>query len=859
VVLCAAAALSVTLALRRRTTNGYERTEVLRYLPEDCPAARVYVDVAGLWRALGSTELVTSARQRGAFRDLVGALDSAGINPGRDIQDFAICARELGEGDDARSSVYVAIGGSLGGEKALSRYKSVIMTLSHVDERSIVEGQKDGVPYLVSKYQRHRMWIAMPAPNVLVFSTDDVGAAGTLRTPHTADSHAWQAEAGTTAGAVYTSPREGLAASGFRGRITDDGKTLELVATLWFGGLRDLSISSIETLRSATATILDGSPLRSLAAPVRAMDLVLSNEQLQVDLRVPGPSLSELLKEALADPSSLRRIMSALASKPATRAVVAPGVLRAPPPRLINRIAYIPPACFTMTRGDAGTKAHNPCYVCHTRSQPPNFIDDDELQRTLTLPALAGDNPWTNLFDPLVTHAPRVPDPELLAYVRQSNYVADGKRLLLADALAAVPPAWDLNGNGTWDGYKPDVGFDFDDRGFDHLGGRATGWRAFAYYPFPGTFFPTNGSADDVLIRLDTALQQDRQGTFDRTTYEVNLAIVEALVTRADVAIDPVDEAALGVDLDLDGQLGRTARVVFDEGASGASRMHYVGRAREDERKGLLPIAPGLFPVGTEFFHTVRYLDVDAAGAVVMAPRMKEVRYAKKLHWASYEAARASARREAREQSEASSGTHEVPWQAERGVYTHGWVYQGFIEAADGSLRPQSYEETASCEGCHGGIGATSDSVFSFARKLGASSPARGWFHWSQHDLKGIPEPKQTDGRYEYSTYLGEAGGGDELRENQEVLDRFFDDHRELRPGALSRLHDDISYLLLPSGERALALDRAYLAVVRTQAFDKGRDAVLAPARNVFAHVPLGQSTGILQPINHERLVGPPR
>jgi len=34
---------------------------------------------------------------------------------------------------------------------------------------------------------------------------------------------------------------------------------------------------------------------------------------------------------------------------------------------------------------------------------------------------------------------------------------------------------------------------------------------------------------------------------------------------------------------------------------------------------------------------------------------------------------------------------------------------------------------------------------------------------------------------------------------------------------------------------------------------------VLDPARNVFAHVPLGQSTGILQPINHERLVGPPR
>jgi hypothetical protein len=71
------------------------------------------------------------------------------------------------------------------------------------------------------------------------------------------------------------------------------------------------------------------------------------------------------------------------------------------------------------------------------------------------------------------------------------------------------------------------------------------------------------------------------------------------------------------------------------------------------------------------------------------------------------------------------------------------WVLQGFIEDAAGILRPQTFEESSSCIGCHGGIGATIDSSFSYARKLDVSAFQRGWFHWSQKDLKGINEPKK--------------------------------------------------------------------------------------------------------------------
>jgi hypothetical protein len=520
--------------------------------------------------------------------------------------------------------------------------------------------------------------------------------------------------------------------------------------------------------------------------------------------------------------------------------------------RLKNSIAYIPPQCFTKTRAEDG-KAKNPCYACHTRSEAPNYVDDADLQVTLKLPVPAKENPWTNLLSPPIEHAPPMTDDEVLRYVRQSNYFDADGGITLARSLAHLSPDWDGNGNGRWDGFVPDVRFAFDARGFDRgADGTPTGWRAFAYYPFVGTFFPTNGSADDVLVRLAPPLREDDAGRFDATLYEVNLAIVEALIGRADVAIEPVDEASLGVDLDLDGHLGRATRVKFDAAPDhrGGTRMSYVGRARSLQKEGHFPIATGLFPLDTEFFHTVRYLDVGPDGVVTMAPRMKEVRYARKAMWMTYDQIKAHVDFEARSLAGNPQRTHGVEWFRESGVGNGlGWYYQGFIEAKDGSLRPQSLEESAFCEGCHGGIGATTDGVFSFPRKLPATAPARGWFHWSQHDLRGLPEPKRADGQPEYTLYLREAGAGDELRSNAEVSARFFDAKGELRADEVQALHEDIARLLLPSPERALNLDRAYHAVVLDQSFDHGRDAVLAASPNVHAAPPVGESTGIERPV----------
>ena len=246
---------------------------------------------------------------------------------------------------------------------------------------------------------------------------------------------------------------------------------------------------------------------------------------------------------------------------------------------------------------------------------------------------------------------PRAADDDVLAYVRRGNYFDENGNPALRRTLDAPPAEWDIDGDGKWSGYEPDIWFKFDDRGFDHRpDGTPTGWRAFAYYPFPGTFFPTNGSADDVLIRLDPILQEDRHGQFDSRIYELNLAIVEALVARRDVPIDPVDEATLGVDVDLDGRLGRATRVAFDaHDGAGATRMHYVGMAGDAQTAGRLPVAPGLFPPGTEFVHSVRYLDLDPTGVVTMAPRMKELRYARKVSYLGYDALRGRAAADVRD------------------------------------------------------------------------------------------------------------------------------------------------------------------------------------------------------------------
>ncbi|WP_051361790.1 hypothetical protein [Solimonas soli] len=524
----------------------------------------------------------------------------------------------------------------------------------------------------------------------------------------------------------------------------------------------------------------------------------------------------------------------------------------------VSRIANIPPQCYTRTR-DADGKVQNPCYVCHADAQEPNYQSQPENQLSYAFPSLQRDgktpNTWANFFVDRGAAIAAIGDDEALRHVRTDNYRDARGRIELVERLTHLPKAWDVNGDGRWGGYLPDAAFRFDAQGFDRdANDRPTGWRAFAYFPFPGSFMPTNGAFDDVLIRLPAAFREREDGTPDETVYKINLAIVESLVRRADIAIDASDERALGSDLDRDGRLAKATRIVYDWAPLQKRFMSYVGRARLEQDAGRLHAAAGLFPEGTEFLHSVRYLDVAADGSVVPAPRMKELRYSRKLRWVSYSALRNQAIIETKEAALSPDEPEQYFGDPERGMQSKlGWAYQGFIEDARGRLRPQTQEESQFCLGCHGGLSATDDTVFSFSRKLQGGT-ARGWYHWDAQPFRALPDPLRADGQPEFATYLYNNAAGDEYRANDEVRTRFFAADGTPRADAFEKLKTDLSTLMLPSRERALALDKAYWLIVREQSFAHGRDAILRPAHNMWQEVEQNAPTGIETPLPAPRL-----
>lgn len=509
-----------------------------------------------------------------------------------------------------------------------------------------------------------------------------------------------------------------------------------------------------------------------------------------------------------------------------------------------TRAAYITSMCYTKTEDKTAGTVSNSCYSCHTKGKIPNYYNDTNLQEEYNFPSEVAINPFSNLFKDRSALVSKIEDNAILEYVRKSNYFNENGDIALAKDLPQ-----------DWQGYKPDCYFNFDADGFDKdMNGDYTLWRAFRYYPFLGTFWPTNGSTDDVLIRLDNVFTQDNNGKFDVEIYKINLAIVEALVKQKDIVLETsVDESIYGVDLNQNGSLDISDKVAV----STYDKMSYLGMAKQYLNEQKIHLAPGLFPENTEFLHSVRYLDWDDASKQIgMSKRMKELRYAKKYSWSTYSQIERAANAEAKEAL--ANGTDETFIANFRGDYEHGlkneisWVYQGFIEDKKGALRPQTHEETIGCMGCHSHLGATTDSTFAFVRKFEGTLKDQndyGWNHWSQKGLSGVKEPlveyKNHNEQYEYSFYLKNNHSGNEFRNNDEVKDKFFDDNGSVKADMIEKLHDDISLLLFPSKERALELNKGYRVMVEEQSYIYGRDANVNPMENVYKDIKEGQVTGI--------------
>ena len=160
---------------------------------------------------------------------------------------------------------------------------------------------------------------------------------------------------------------------------------------------------------------------------------------------------------------------------------------------VFNREAPVPPQCYTRIEGK-----HNPCYVCHQNEVPgrENTLNDGEQQLAYNFSDVGLTNHWKNLFEDRSAEVAKISDDEILDWIDDDNYSNLAPRLKEAKFEGWIPDLKNLH-------LGPDA---FDEFGFAKDG---SDWVAFNYKPLPSTFWPTNGSTDDVMIRLPERFRSD--------------------------------------------------------------------------------------------------------------------------------------------------------------------------------------------------------------------------------------------------------------------------------------------------------------------------------------------------------------
>ncbi len=475
---------------------------------------------------------------------------------------------------------------------------------------------------------------------------------------------------------------------------------------------------------------------------------------------------------------------------------------------LINREAVVPSMCYT-----EHDEQYNPCYVCHQdtiKDGRANVMNDGFLQNEYLFSDFAMTNHWTNLFKDNTSEIAKISDEEIDTYVNSENYTALKGLLESNDFTGYIPDLENYH-----------LGADaFNTDGFAKDG---SGWVAFNYKPLPSTFWPVNGNTDDVLIRLHKDYRQTEDGNFSVTVYKFNLAIVEAAIKDMEsITVNDLDENIIGLDLNDDGKLGIVNRI--------NRPTHYVGKA------SYMKVETFLYPRYTEFLHTVRYVGSTQNGEIYNAPRMKELRYMIKARSYQDETAPLTKYELAllydAEWQEKYMG--DVPFYSsllERGLDNDmGWWIQGFIEDANGDLRPQTYEETFFCMGCHTTLGSTIDQVFSFARKIDG---AKGWGYIDLKKMIDTPNIGEEEG--EILTYFKRVGGGNEFRIENDINTKFFTggvvDEEKVKDA------ENIYELITPTHESALKMNKAYRSLVKGQDFIHGRDTHSEVVKNVHREI----------------------
>ncbi len=249
-----------------------------------------------------------------------------------------------------------------------------------------------------------------------------------------------------------------------------------------------------------------------------------------------------------------------------------------------------------------------------------------------------------------------------------------------------------------------------------------TGWRAVNFFPY-GIFSPLTGSVSGIYIRLPEAFMK-AEGRLSADTYRKNLDLLERQIKNRP-----------------------------------AAETRYHGDA------AAVPVRRGFFPAGTEFAHPLHYVDRNADGRSgeacdgvaqgtplayefpgTRAKRLKEMRYMYKWREVGVDDIGEDAH------PEGVAIGHEGQGWVDNNA---GWLLAGYIEDRNGRLRPQTTEEMMQCAGCHGKVGNTVDSVWSFARKL------PGGAGWREMDYGGYDAARPDTTRL--GDYVHEGSGTGEL------------------------------------------------------------------------------------------------
>lgn len=415
-----------------------------------------------------------------------------------------------------------------------------------------------------------------------------------------------------------------------------------------------------------------------------------------------------------------------------------------------NPYAHVPAQCYIET--SAGTQ--NACQYCHNNglyhegmgNNPQagaadnigNLQTDYSFAPYDTTAPLAVINRWENTLHPerLLARVQALgQNPahwDMSAWIRQDNWTpAHAQR-------GGDPKNWDAAVNTAWrlfpsldpadlpaaaDGH---VRSSTSANGFFKDGSTwITGWRAVNFMPY-GIFTPMTGSVSGIYVRLPKAFMQREDGAYDLATYNGNLDLLEKAIQNRLTEVDGT---------------------------------HYLGLAKA------VPLRKGVYPVGTEFAHPLHYVDVAADGTQASvsrfpgtrATRVKEIRYMVKWQDFRFDQFRPGDKEEGR----SIYGNDSQGW-IDNGA---GWYLAGWIEDANGHLRPQKREEMMQCLGCHSavrktefpsftsGTGNTVDSTWALPRKFAGAAG------WKEMDYLGY---RATPG-VSASTTPGRATLGDPL------------------------------------------------------------------------------------------------